>query len=1088
MAWALLFRMIGPVREFSLFRGRLGTTMGETAHSSALAAAPSVADVPNSASFPLDAASLSAAIVQSCSEAIVPTTLEGIIIGWNFAAAELLGYSAEEAIGQHWRLLVPREQVGPIARAAACIQRGDKHAHINTMLRRKDGTLRDARFMISPLRDASGTLVGFSSIFRDITEERLAEKQRRLNEEKFRTVFKHISDAVSLSDLDGRYIDVNDEFCRMVRKPVEEIIGKTPIELRILRPAQWEALASATDSGGLHNYEFSLMDPDRIPHSLLLSSVPVELDGTPCVLGVVKDITELRRAESDLIRIERQLNEVLANAPLVVLAFNADRIITAARGRALSEMGLEPGDLVGKSIMQLLQPDNPAMQNAERALAGESFSAIETILRGNRVFEVWYSPILDHKQRVTGATAVATDITERQRAEDDLRRSEKYYRSLVESSADLTVVTSEDGIVTFAAGAGRKDFGYEVTDLVGLRAMDFIHPDKHEEQRRLIAECFARPNAIGRGEAPIRCKDGSWLDCELIGRSAIATDGQPILLSTVRNISARKQAELEIEKSRDQALAASRAKSEFLSSMSHEIRTPMNAILGMADLMWESDLNAEQRRYLDTMINNGNALLELINSILDLAKVESGRMSLEALDFDLRELIEKVADTLAVRADERGVELGVRIDHDVPTALVGDPLRLRQVLTNLVGNAIKFTERGAVVIRVRRDLRTARAGSLLISVIDTGIGIPADKLPALFNPFSQADSSITRKYGGTGLGLAIVDRLVRLMGGSVGVESTLGQGSTFSFDVQFQVRDGLMQAGSAEPRETTLDLDGIKVLIVDDNEVNRTIVREMLHPCGATVVEAASGPEGIEQFQRAAESAEPVRVLISDQMMPGMDGFEMVRQIRTMSSAQDLSIMMLSSTDLPQTLTKVRRLGIEWYVVKPVKRGELYEAIAGALAHHAPGQLTAPVSSVASASVAIVPRPLRILLADDSADNRLLIQAYLRKTPYCLEDVDDGEKALERILTRDYDVVLMDIQMPVMDGYTAVEKVREWEARNQRRHLPIIALTASALEDAVRHTREVGFDLHVSKPVKRGTLLNAIAKSYQAVAEKSSLQ
>jgi len=684
---------------------------------------------------------------------------------------------------------------------------------------------------------------------------------------------------------------------------------------------------------------------------------------------------------------------------------------------------------------------------------------------------------------------VATDITARKRAEDELRRSEEYYRSLVESSADLTVVSDEEGVILFAAGEGHKDFGYEFSDFIGHRAMDFIHPDKQEEQARLIAESFAHPTVIGRGEAPIRCKDGSWLDCELIGRAAIAPDGKPILVSTVRNISERKRAELEIARSRDQALAASRAKSEFLSSMSHEIRTPMNAILGMADLMWESELSNEQRRYLDTVINNGNALLELINSILDLAKVESGRLSLEALDFDLRELIEKVADTLAVRADEKGVDLAVHIDQDVPTALVGDPLRLRQVLTNLVGNAIKFTEKGIVIIRVTRNPHADSVGALLISVSDSGIGIPAEKLPALFDPFSQADTSVTRKYGGTGLGLAIVDRLVRLMGGSIAVESEPGRGSTFSFTSEFQVREA--SAVAPDSQTSALDLRGIKVLVVDDNQVNRTIVREMLLPCGAMVVEAASGMEGIERFRRARESGQPFRLLICDNMMPEMDGFEMVSRIRAMSSARDLTVMMLSSTDLPQTLAKVRALGIGWYVVKPVKRAELYDAISHAMIDCVPAQApTASQARAADRQDTLLQLPLRILLADDSADNRLLIEAYLRKTPYHLDEAEDGAQAIELVFKGAYDLVLMDIQMPTMDGYTAVRKIREWESRTNHTRTPIIALTASALDDAVRLTRQAGFDLHVSKPVKRETLLNAIAKTCASSAPvgKGSLE
>jgi PAS domain S-box-containing protein len=1043
-------------------------------------------EIPNSAGQPAatviaptadhTSASWAAAIVESCSEAIISTSLDGHIVGLNSAAEQLFGYLADEIIGRKWQFLIPPEDVKEIAGTLRRFQNGEKTFRIETHLRRKIGVNIKSLLSISAVRDRAGTLLGFSGMFRDITEDKLAENKLRQSEEKFKSVFKYSSDAISIGSLDdGKYVDINDEFCRMTRLPPEKIIGRTPVQLGIVSEEQQRAFISVLrQNGTFRNHEITLTDRDGIGHRLLVSAEVVELDGNQCALGFIKDISDLKRAEDELLRSERQLNDVLANAPLAVVAMDTDRMITAARGRALA--GLPVGQLVGQNFVDLLLPTNPALAHIDRALAGETFSATETVMRGQMSFEVWYSPVWDSAQRVTGATAVATDITARKRAEDELRRSEEYYRSLVESSADLTAVSNDEGVILFAAGEGRKDFGYELADFIGHRAMEFIHPDKHEEQTRLIAESFAHPTVIGRGEAPIKCKDGSWLDCELIGRAAIAPDGKPILVSTVRNISERKRAELEIAESRDQAFAASRAKSEFLSSMSHEIRTPMNAILGMADLMWESDLSGEQRRYLDTVINNGNALLELINSILDLAKVESGRLSLEALDFDLRELLEKVADTLAVRADEKRVDLAVHIDDDVPTALVGDPLRLRQVLTNLLGNAIKFTEKGIVVIRVVRNPDRDEAGALLISVTDSGIGIPAEKLPKLFDPFSQADSSVTRKYGGTGLGLAIVDRLVRLMGGTIAVESEPGRGSTFSFTAEFEARK-VSDSPAATP-DSLLDLRGVHVLVVDDNEVNRTIVRETLVPCGAIVVEAASGFEGIERFRRARESGQPFRLLISDHLMPEMDGFEMVRRIRAMSPGADLTVMMLSSTDLPQTLAKVRALGIGWYVVKPVKRAELHSAISRAMAAGVPIQ--APVAShprTRAGEGAVVERPLRILLADDSADNRLLIKAYLRKTPYHLDEAGNGAKAIELVFKGGYDLILMDIQMPVMDGYTAVRKIREWEAHTHHPRTPIIALTASALDDAIRMTRQSGFDLHVSKPVKRETLLNAIEKT-----------
>jgi len=809
----------------------------------------------------------------------------------------------------------------------------------------------------------------------------------------------------------------------------------------------------------------------------LVSAVIVQVGAEQCSLGISKDITDLKRAEDHLLDIERQLSEVLANAPVAMLAIDLKRTITVARGRAVNAAGYT-GTLLGKSIADIFLPTNKILEHMDRALAGETFMAIESITDGLMSFEVWYSPVWDSEHRVTGAIAIGTDITARKKAEDELRRSEEYYRSLVENSSDVTVVANQEGIIVFAAGQGSKDFGYEASDFVGRRALDFIHPDKHQEQLERIAESFAKADVVGRGEAPIKCKDGSWIDCEFIGRATVGPDGKPLLVSTVRNISTRKRAEAELARSRDKALAASRAKSEFLSSMSHEIRTPMNAILGMADLMWETELSPEQRRYLDTVINNGNALLELINSILDLAKVESGRLSLEAVEFDLRELIEKVSDTLAVRADEKHIELTVLLDQDVPTALIGDPLRLRQVLINLIGNAIKFTEKGGVVVRVKRTPEAD--GKLLFSVADTGIGISPDKVPTLFRPFSQADSSVTRKYGGTGLGLAIVDRLVRLMGGRVELKSEPGRGSTFSFSSEFKLQP--LDLTARHPDAPTLDLNHVRVLVVDDNQTNRIILRETLTPRGAVVIEAASGKEGLERFAQAHRAGQPFRLLIADQLMPDMDGLEMVSRIRALSPAKQLTIMMLTSTDLPETLAKVRALGIGCYIVKPIKRSELYAAIARAMKEDTgiSGRLEPVASRVRPVRDpgTILERPLKILMADDSPDNRLLIRSYLRKTPYRLDEANDGKVAVEMASAGDYDLILMDIQMPEMDGYTAVRNIRAWESRTDRARVPIIALTASALDEAVRHTKEVGFDLHVSKPVKRATLLNAIAEAW----------
>src|SRR5579872_2366778 len=379
----------------------------------------------------------------------------------------------------------------------------------------------------------------------------------------------------------------------------------------------------------------------------------------------------------------------------------------------------------------------------------------------------------------------------------------------------------------------------------------------------------------------------------LVSSVVLELGGRQCALFIARDISKLKETQRQLEAASRAALAASKAKSEFLSSMSHEIRTPMNAILGTADLLSETSLNSEQRRYVGTLVSNGGALLELINSVLDLARMESGRLSLEATSFDLVELVEKTVETLAVRADEKQLELAIRITPGVPTRLVGDPLRLRQVLTNLLGNAIKFTEAGEVVINIEKDPVNARPGHLQFAVSDTGIGIGPEKLSNVFSAFTQADSSTTRKYGGSGLGLAIVERLVGLMHGQVWAESTPGKGSTFFFTAEFELDDA--RTGEQAARH---NLSGLRILIADDNQASREIVAELLAHAGAMVAQAGSATDGLIQIENAAQAGARPDLLLVDQCMPGTDGLDMLRALRAQIGSLPPTILMVKSTAL----------------------------------------------------------------------------------------------------------------------------------------------------------------------------------------------
>lgn len=501
----------------------------------------------------------------------------------------------------------------------------------------------------------------------------------------------------------------------------------------------------------------------------------------------------------------------------------------------------------------------------------------------------------------------------------------------------------------------------------------------------------------------------------------------------------------------------------------------MNAIIGMAELLWETPMTPEQRRYVHVFRSAGEVLLNLIDDILDLSKVEAGEIELESMAFDLPQLLDKTCEVMAMNAEEKGLELVCHVQPEVPANLTGDPTRLRQILVNLLGNAIKFTERGEVVLQVgvtepalpdRPDLPTART-TLQFAVRDTGIGIPAEKLDAIFDKFSQADASTTRKYGGTGLGLPISRRLAELMGGRMWVESHPGKGSTFSFTAQFGV------AGQSQQRTkpAEVNLNGMRVLVVDDNATNRMILTATMSQWGGLAREVESGEEALAELRRARDAGKPYQLVLLDRRMPAMDGFEVAECLNQDSSLAGLAVMMLTSDARGGDITRSKELGMAGYLVKPIKRSELREAINNAMSRvtaDAEGSMDSAVPATA------VPKRLNVLLVEDAVTNRFLIEAYLKQTPYQVDVAENGEIAVQKYMAGNYDLVLMDMQMPVMDGYTATRHIRRWESTHGLHPTPIIALTAHALLEDIQKSLEAGCNAHLTKPVKKAALLETM--------------
>ena len=806
----------------------------------------------------------------------------------------------------------------------------------------------------------------------------------------------------------------------------------------------------------------------------------------------------LRRRMQQQTQIVRTTLESTADGILVV--DSQGRIIST--NRKFAEMWGIPEAVLATREMNAVcvhvqeQLKNPELILARnRTLEGPPEYQTDDLIefKDGRVFERHTEP-LRMWGRSVGRVSAFRDITARKRTEEAVRASEERYRRLFERNLAGVYRATLDGRILDANEACARIFGFSSKEEILSEPIRTLYPS--DADRATFLRLLTEQGSLANYESELRKRDGRpvWV-LENASRTE-GRNGESFIEGTLIDITERKKAERDILKAKEAAEMANRAKSEFLANMSHEIRTPMNGILGMTELALQTKLDEEQQEYLSLVKSSADSLLTVINDILDFSKIEAGKLDLDPIEFNLRESLNETLKTMTLRAYAKGLELVGEVRPEVPDTVIGDPARIRQILLNLLANAVKFTEQGEIVATAWVEEQDDSGLMIHFSVRDTGIGIPREKQQLIFEAFSQADSSTTRKYGGTGLGLTISSRLVQMMGGNIWVESEAGKGSTFHFTVRLE--NGTEEPASDVGALESADFRNMKVLVVDDNATNRRVLEDTLKRWGAEVQVESSATRAFRVLQKENDRGQGFSVVLVDANMPEMDGFELVELIRRDPAVAHAQIVLLTSSPQDLNAGRLRNIGISACLTKPVSQMELKTVLLplaglplqsetdglgaedppppepGCIA--SPGQMEAPNQAERAGEPEGPGEPhekLRILMAEDNAVNQAVAVRFLFKLGHDSTVVNNGREAVEAVLDGQYDLVLMDVQMPLMDGLEATAAIREWEAKNGG-HIPIVAMTAHAMAGDRERCLDAGMDEYVTKPVERQRLSDAI--------------